>query len=562
MILSYAYDPNIWPALVTVALMVFLSWYSWRHRNVPGARLFAIGCLLVGVWAAGSAAGTAATNFGDKVFWIKFQAVCQLPAITYLTCFVLAYSGLDRWLNRRNSILLASLPLIFFLLIVTNDSHHLVWTGFQTGEFVTPLRGIANWVFIAYGFGLGLLSLVVFIWLAVRSPGHRWPVAIMLVGQISGYPVYLLNAIKINLLHPPEFVFLTFIFPVSMYALALYRFHVFDPVPLARSAVIEQMNEGMLVLDLEGKVVDLNPAAGKILEEPQTRLRGRWVAALLPVNLDQLIRSYKSGKMPLDVSLESGKMVRYYNLNLTPLVDHRDRILGWLLLLHDITGQKQVQKQIIEQQRVVATLHERERLARELHDGIGQVLGYISMQAQTIRRWIQNGNSQKAESLLERLAEVARDAHADVRESILSLKAGSSREWSFQSALKRYLDDYQAQYGIHTVLVLEYGLKENIFKPDAQVHLLRVVQEALTNARKHSGAKTVQVTISQGDHRGYITIIDDGTGFDPGRLNKETGMHFGMAFMRERMEQIGGRINIDSRPGAGTIIKLEAPIGN
>ena len=90
---------------------------------------------------------------------------------------------------------------------------------------------------------------------------------------------------------------------------------------------------------------------------------------------------------------------------------------------------------MLEQQRVVATLQERERLARELHDSVGQVLGYLSLQAQTARKRLQDGDGEKAESLLGRLTDVAQHAHADVRESILALKAASSEDWSLLPTL-------------------------------------------------------------------------------------------------------------------------------
>jgi signal transduction histidine kinase len=108
------------------------------------------------------------------------------------------------------------------------------------------------------------------------------------------------------------------------------------------------------------------------------------------------------------------------------------------------------------------------------------------------RKWLRR-YTEKAESLLARLIEVAKDAHVDVRESILSLKAGSAQEWSFFNTLKQYLDSYQAYYGVHSEISLPEGIEEIKFDPSAGVQILRVIQEALTNARKYSGAHNVKV---------------------------------------------------------------------
>ena len=114
---------------------------------------------------------------------------------------------------------------------------------------------------------------------------------------------------------------------------------------------------------------------------------------------------------------------------------------------------------------MVATLQERERLARELHDGVGQVLGYLSMQAQTARKRLHDGDAEKADSLLARLADVAQHAHVDVRESILALTAASSEGWSFLPTLEHYLRDFQEQYGVQTELSVTDDVSEECFGP-------------------------------------------------------------------------------------------------
>jgi PAS domain S-box-containing protein len=557
---TYAYDPNVWPALVTVAAAIFLGGYAWRNRNMPGARFFAISCLLVLIWVAGSIGQASTIDIPGKVFWFKFQGVWQLPTLTCVTCFVLDYTGFGRWLSRRNLILLAIPPLLFLLLAATNDYHHLVWRGFLTDEFVVPVRGIANWAIVTYAYILGLVNIVVLLRLVARSPQHRWPVAIILFAQIDAYAIYMLNAVKTGFLNPPEWILLMFLLPFSMYALALFRFRVFDPVPLARSAVIEQMREGMLVLDLNGRVVDLNRAVKAMFKETASSLRGQLLSEILPADFYNPSQSDRAAVVQSEIRLGAGNAARHYNLNLMPLTARSGKVVGQLLLLHDITERKLAQAKVVEQQRVMATLEERERLARELHDGIGQVLGYVGIQAQTASKWVQDGNTEKARSVLSRLAEVVKDAHTDVRESILNLRAGSAPEWSFITTLKQYLDNFQANYGIRIELSLSGGIGVDTLSPEAGVQLLRVIQEALTNARKHSGAHAVRVVIEQDKSQAHITITDDGRGFDADRSDLATGGHFGLVFMRERMEQIGGSLKIDSRPGAGTVVELYAPI--
>jgi signal transduction histidine kinase len=91
--------------------------------------------------------------------------------------------------------------------------------------------------------------------------------------------------------------------------------------------------------------------------------------------------------------------------------------------------------------------------------------------------------------------------------------------------------------------------------------VLRVVQEALSNARRHGKATAIRVSIEREDSRARIRVTDDGSGFEPAQFEGDGDGHFGLAFMRERMAQIGGHVKIDSRQGAGTRVILEVPLG-
>jgi signal transduction histidine kinase len=208
----------------------------------------------------------------------------------------------------------------------------------------------------------------------------------------------------------------------------------------------------------------------------------------------------------------------------------------------------------------LATMRERERLAHELHDNAGQVLAYVNMQAQAIRKWVHDGETEKAEEQLTRLVNVAKEAHNDLRESIFNLNVGPVKKWSFFPTLKQHLNTYQDTYAVRTELVYPKELKVDAFKPEVGVQLLRVIQEALTNARKHGQANSVRVTFTHQDSRAQIVISDDGCGFDPEQLSLDASNHFGLVFMSERMEQIGGNVKIVSKPGAGTQVLIEAPI--
>jgi PAS domain S-box-containing protein len=555
---SYAYNPDIWPALITLALAIYLGAYSWRRRHIPAAKPFTVACFLGVFWILGVILELSAVDISTKFFWVKFQAIWQLPVGATIACFILHYVGLGRWLTRRTYVLLFLIPLLCVLVMLTNNFHHLMWTGFRMNGNVVASPGKLFWVFNSYIYLLGILNFAVLIWLAIRSPGHRLAVAIIVFGQIIARVGYTLD--KLDAIGPGESVLLVIGVMLVAYSLALLRYHAIDPIAAARKAVLQQMNEGLFVLDLQGRIVDVNPMTASVLRINENSLRGKALTEAMPINAELIKQLENQETNPIEITLKKDNSTRQYNLNMTKLKGRHDEFVGKLLLLHDITEQKRAQVQLLKQQRVLATLQERDRLARELHDGIGQILGYVSLQAQTALKWVRDGNKNKAESLMERILEVAKDAHADVRESILSLRTGSDPDWSFIPALKKYVDRFQINYGIQAELSIPDEIIDNTFDPAAGVQLLRVIQEAMNNCRKHSGAHILKVVVELDGNKAFITVSDDGHGFDPDRVEREGNGHFGLAFMRERMEQIGGSLKIDSAPGGGTVLRLDVPI--
>ena len=527
---------------------------------MPAAKSFAVACIFGGLWALGVIGEISATELANKVLWIKFQALWKVPVTTAITCFVLQYAGLGHRLTTRTYVILVLMALVSTLLSATNDFHHLIWTGFQVKQRIIMSPTRLHWFFHSYIYLLGFINLVVLVRLAVISPSHRLPVAIILAGQIIGRVGYTLFRLDPNLVGPGEAVF--FIVGVGSlgYALAILCFHAIDPVAPARRAALEQMSEGMFVLDLEGRIADVNPMAAAMLGIPKSILRQKLLTEVIPIQTGVLERLESGEPGPAEITLSKDNSDRQYTLNLTPLRGRRRESIGRLLLLHDVTEQKRAQARILEQKGVVAALREREHLARELHDGISQVLGYVNVQVQTSLKRLRDGDNGKADSLLERTLAVTRDAHADIRESILGLRSSSDQQWSFIPVLQKYIAGFQKNYGIHTELSLGDGIGENTFDPAAEVQLLRVIQEALTNARKHSGAQNLRVSLERNDGRASITISDDGHGFDAGRLQPGDGNHFGLLIMRERMAQIGGALQIESSPGGGASLRLDIPV--
>ncbi|MFQ5437152.1 MAG: response regulator, partial [Anaerolineae bacterium] len=220
--------------------------------------------------------------------------------------------------------------------------------------------------------------------------------------------------------------------------------------------------------------------------------------------------------------------------------------------------------EILTQQRALATLEERERIGRELHDSIGQVMGYLNLQMQAARALLADSRHDSVDKLLRRLVGVTREAHNDMRKFILGMKKPEAAETDFWTALQRLAQTFEEQHQIPVLLSLP-AEKPPWLPPPRDLHLLRIVQEALTNIRKHAEATQAQIIVTQtAPEQAQFIISDNGRGFDPstssGQAAQSPHLHFGLNIMRERAIDLDGRCEIRSVPGQGTQVLVTVKI--
>jgi signal transduction histidine kinase len=213
--------------------------------------------------------------------------------------------------------------------------------------------------------------------------------------------------------------------------------------------------------------------------------------------------------------------------------------------------------------RDLAVTAERERIAREMHDGLAQVLGYVNTKSQAVEELLVSGRSAEARAQMSQLAAAARSIYVDVREAILGLSTplggGSGGE-----GLARALEAYGRRFGEAAKLVVSVEAPGTIsgldLSPEVVANLLRIAQESLTNVRKHAAAHRVVVRLTRRPDALEMLVEDDGRGFDPhGPDGPSDWPHFGREAIRQRAAAIGGQVSWESMPGQGTRVLVVLP---
>ncbi len=236
----------------------------------------------------------------------------------------------------------------------------------------------------------------------------------------------------------------------------------------------------------------------------------------------------------------------------------RDR--GYLMTMAGLAAIAITAARLREHERQSAILAERDRIARELHDSMAQVLGSTHLRLRALLSKPDLAPLPRVSTELTDLADVAEEAYRDVREAILGLRE-ASRDRGLIESLAAYVEKYSHQSGVRTML--DTTIEGDLSLPsDSEIQIIRVIQEALTNVRKHARATTARIRITNGEPAGMLTIVieDDGRGFDPSRSMIHRDGGFGVQTMRERIELVGGTLRVDSAPGRGTRVIAMVPL--
>jgi len=204
--------------------------------------------------------------------------------------------------------------------------------------------------------------------------------------------------------------------------------------------------------------------------------------------------------------------------------------------------------------REAAVSEERTLLARELHDSIAQSLAFLKIQVSLLRQAVQRTDTAEVERVIEELEMGVRESTSDVRELLVHFRTRTNSD-DIEQSLRTTLKKFEHQSGLSAHLEIHgHGVA---LPSDVQLQVLHVIQEALSNVRKHADASDVYVRVDK-EPRWRFIVKDNGRGFQP-RQAHAADTHVGLHIMRERADRIGALVHVNSAPGAGTRIELELP---
>ena len=338
------------------------------------------------------------------------------------------------------------------------------------------------------------------------------------------------------------------------------------------SSVTENISDAIVVTDANFAITYINKVGeqffGYTLDEVKGKTPGIFNAEPRVVQIQQeLYKIVASGKQYLGESLNRRKdgSTFYCEYKVMPLKDSNGVIYAYTSLQRDITERKEAEAKLLAYQEQLRALtseltlieeKERRRIASELHDQIGQNLALCKLKVAAMEKDLGDDAMKGELAMVRRLLECSIQ---DVRSLIFDLSPPVLYELGFAAALEWLAERIQEQFRIP--VEFESRLRDPELKNDQQVILFQVVRELLVNMGKHSQARQAKVILSQEKPFLKIQVNDDGVGFDASRIfaPKEQNSGFGFFSMRERLNYLGGSLEVKSKPGQGSQIILTVP---
>jgi PAS domain S-box-containing protein len=348
--MAWQNSPYVVPLLMAAFMTAILARLAWGRRPAPGAAPLAILNLAICEWSVGYALGMASADLGAKVFWAKIQYVGIVAVPVAWLILALQHTGRERWPLRRYGLWLSIMPILTLLLVWTNESHGLIWSDVRLGTagsstVLVLSYGVFFWAWIAFTYTLVFLGSGLLLHnLILSARPYRQQSLALLVAALAPLVGNVLRITRLNPLPQLDLTNLGFILSGPALFWALFRYRLLDIVPVARDALIESLDDAVIVLDEHRRVVDLNPAAARLVGHPASVVIGQQASQILEGKLHLPEDIPSSGKTATEVTLAEGGREHHLELRISPLQEQRARFQGWLVTLHDITARKRAER--------------------------------------------------------------------------------------------------------------------------------------------------------------------------------------------------------------------------
>jgi PAS domain S-box-containing protein len=546
--------PYTIPLLAATIMLIVSALYVWLRSLLPGAKPGALLLLAGTAWMVGFSvellgADLATKVLGDKV---QFSVMAAVP-IVWLA-YVLQFTGLERWVTRRNLVITSIVPGVLILLAFTNEYHGLIWSRValearEPSMILDKTHNVGYWIFLVYSYivilagSLQLVKTLVYSRRVYRQQIKTLVFAIFV--PLLGGALYMYG---VNPLLPFNVVWLAGGVIMLIMAWSIVRVKLENIAPVIRGTIIESMNDGVIVLDSQNCIMDINPSVQHMIGSTALKAIGKPIEKVWPGLADSVGLFNHENRGVKEIVQETGSGQRVYDTRISTLTDWRGRITNRVIVVRDITERKQAED------RIKASLKEKEVLLREIHHRVKNNLQIISSLLNLQSDYIED----------KRDLEMIKESQDRVKSMALiheklyrseNLAEINSREY-ITELVQDLVRSYFAGGGIALVIEVD----DFPLEIDAAIPCGLIINELVSNSLKHAfpdGKGKLTVRLRSVDRSAELIVCDDGVGI-PEDVDFRNTESLGLRLVTILVEdQIGGEIRLDRSKGTAFYITFE-----
>jgi PAS domain S-box-containing protein len=599
------------PLLLGAAITLALAIYAWGRRQEPGVPAFLFTSIGLGFWSLFYALELMSVEQDTKLFWHK-MIYTMVPCVPgpwalFLYQHDKRSARIPRWVVPA----LLIEPIWFITLTWTNDYHHFIWYGIEIAKGfpdLTIFRALGFWIHTAYSYLFVLAATFFFIRMLVSEPSlPRSQVYLLSFAALSPLLINFVHIIGWNPLDPLDLTPFALATTGAASAWYAFRFDIWELLPAARSAIVESMNDGVIILDVDNSVAEINPSALQLLSLNREQIVGKPISAVLPNWAELRFSQTNIGHnapppLPLELELPGPDGVLYIDLVFSKLFSRGNRLTGSLLTLRNITRRKRAenaleQERTLLSQRVAEQTADLRRANAELARAAkmkDEFLANMSHELRTPLSTILGLSEALQEQVYGLLAERQVRALRNIEESGRHLLALINDILDVSKIEAGKLTLEWRAVSIESVCTASLGLTRQIamkkrietrYTPDSQVktvwaderRLKQILVNLLSNAVKFTpeGGK-IGLTVKSDAKTEMIrfTVWDSGIGIAPEDLSKlfqpfvqldsrlarqHEGSGLGLALVYRMTELHGGSVTAESTVGQGSRFTISLP---
>jgi PAS domain S-box-containing protein len=588
--MQFQYSPYILPLLVASAISAWIFYYAWQHKKVRHAVLLSLLSLTITEWLIFYALQVAGSNLYTKLLFgeVKYIGVALTPLFWFL--FAINYASPNKTLTWRNAFPLSVIPLLTCILSVTTEWHGLFWSDpqltFAPGFSDFSVRyGPWYWIHLGYSYLLILAGAIIVFRAVRRSKGLLRRQAIALI--VAVLTPWFGNILYFSGYNPIPYLDLTpFAFTISVVSLtwAILGFRLIELAPIARDQIVEEMKEGMIVLDAENRVADINLSAERMIGLSASQVVGKPASEILARWSDLVQRYSQSTDVMDEISVSRDGSLIWLELQISPLYDQRNRFLGRVIVMRDITARKEMEHALsdaLEKAREASRLKSQllARVSHELRTPLGGILGFAELLHMNSFGQLDESQKSATGQIIESatyldgiISELLDEAQLESDALILNHALFSLSHLAQRIKDNMSMRAHEKGLVFNTSLVPD--LPASLYGDEQRVY--QIIDNLVSNAIKFTSEGRVELDIDRPDTGHWaIRVSDTGPGipedaqsyiFDAFRLvnvaitNENRGAGLGLSITRKLVALMGGEIRLESKPGKGSAFTVILPI--